>query len=78
MTHQCSFPLSHSQMLRMWAEPFSCRPPIWRFSLEDVTTGQRVGFADLDGLIRHLLELMETPATTAQEGRLIRQSQEMV
>lgn len=63
MTRQHNFPLSHSQLLRMWAEPSNCRSPVWRFSLEDVATGQRAGFADLDELIRHLLELMETPAT---------------
>lgn len=56
--------LSHSQMLRMWAEPSTRRPPVWRFSLEDVTTGQRTGFADLDELISHLLALMETPVPT--------------
>lgn len=62
MTPQSNFPLSHSQLLRMWAEPSTHRPPVWRFSLEDVATGQRAGFADLEELICHLLELMETPA----------------
>lgn len=62
MTPQSNFPLSHSQMLRMWAEPSTRRPPVWRFSLEDVATGERAGFADLDALISHLLELMETSA----------------
>ena len=63
MTLHSISPLSHSQMLRMWAEPATHRPPVWRFSLEDVATGERTGFADLDELIGHLLELMETPAT---------------
>ena len=70
--------LSHSQMLRMWAEPSTRRPPTWRFSLEDVATGQRAGFADLDGLICHLLALMETAPATEQESRLILESQELV
>jgi hypothetical protein len=43
----------------MWAEQPTHRSTIWRFSLEDVDSGQRFGFADLDGLICHLLELME-------------------
>ena len=38
------------------------RSPVWRFSLEDVATGNRCGFADLDALLVHLLALME-PAT---------------
>lgn len=63
MKRQSNFPLSHSQMLRMWAESATHRPPVWRFSLEDVATGERTGFADLDELISHLLALMETPAT---------------
>lgn len=53
------FPPYRSQLLRMWAEQPARRPPVWRFSLEDVETGQRCGFADLDALICHLLELME-------------------
>jgi len=61
MTRQSNFPLSRSQMLRMWAEPSTHRPPVWRFSLEDVATGQRHGFADLEALICHLLALMERP-----------------
>lgn len=48
-----------AQLLRMWIEQPTQRPPVWRFSLEDVKTGQRHGFADLDALICHLLELME-------------------
>ena len=65
MTRQSKILLSHSQLLRMWAEPSIHRPPVWRFSLEDVTTGERTGFADLDELISHLLELMETPAVNS-------------
>lgn len=62
MTQLSNCTLAHSHLLRMWAEPSTCRPPTWRFSLEDVATGQRTGFANLDELISHLLELMDPPA----------------
>lgn len=48
-------------LLRMWIEPSSYRTPNWRFSLENVETGERSGFGDLDHLIYHLLTLMEEP-----------------
>jgi hypothetical protein len=43
----------------MWTDAPAHRLPIWRFSLEDISTGVRSGFADLDGLIEHLMDLME-------------------
>ncbi len=48
----------HSYLLRFWQET---GPPIhsaneWRFSLEDVQTGERKGFADLELLIVFLNE----------------------
>jgi thiosulfate/3-mercaptopyruvate sulfurtransferase len=43
----------------MWIDTPARHPPYWRFSLEDVGTGVRTGFADLDALIGHLLELMD-------------------
>jgi hypothetical protein len=52
----------------MWIEPSSRYPCHWRFSLEDVGSGQRFGFADLDALIMHLLALMEEqPASPHSE-----------
>lgn len=63
------FPPYQSQLLRMWAEQPARRPPVWRFSLEDVGTGQRSGFADLDALICHLLELMEEQPDQRQAER---------
>lgn len=59
MAHTNEFPRYQSQLLRMWAEQPPRRLPVWRFSLEDVGTGQRCGFADLEALITHLLALME-------------------
>jgi hypothetical protein len=57
-------PSYRAQLLRMWVEQPGHHPPTWRFSLEDVSTGKRQGFADLDALICHLLELMdERPET---------------
>jgi hypothetical protein len=50
----------HAKLLRYWQEPDS-EPesaqggaPVWRFSLEDVHTGERHGFADLDALCVYL------------------------
>jgi hypothetical protein len=43
----------------MWIDSDAHHPPVWRFSLEEVGTGVRSGFADLDALIEHLLDLME-------------------
>lgn len=54
-------PPYRSILLRMWIEPSSYRPSVWRFSVEDVETSKRCGFADLDHLISHLLVLMEEP-----------------
>lgn len=59
MTLQTNRPLYRAQLLRMWLEQPAHRSPRWRFSLEDVETGARIGFADLDALICHLLDLME-------------------
>ncbi len=49
----------HAQVLRMWSESPAHELPAWRFSLEEIGTGVRNGFADLDTLIEHLLDLME-------------------
>ena len=63
MPMSTQFPPYRSQLLRMWAEPAGRRASVWRFSLEDVGTGQRAGFADLEALITHLLAMMdELPA----------------
>ncbi|MBI5303427.1 MAG: hypothetical protein HY868_14940 [Chloroflexi bacterium] len=45
-----------SFLLRLWAEG---EPPVWRFSLEDPHTGERIGMANLDALIAFLKEAME-------------------
>ena len=59
MLHQTRQPLYRVQILRMWIDAPAHHPPLWRFSLEEVGTGIRNGFADLDALIYHLLNLME-------------------
>jgi hypothetical protein len=53
----------------MWVEPSPRCLPHWRFSLEDVATGQRCGFADLDALICHLLEQMDASPDQASAER---------
>jgi hypothetical protein len=59
MPNQTKLPLYQAQILQMWLDTPAHHPPVWRFSLEEVGTGIRSGFADLDALILHLLELME-------------------
>jgi hypothetical protein len=59
MTSRTKLPLYRAQILRMWTDAPAHRLPVWRFSLEDTNTGVRSGFADLDALIEHLLDLME-------------------
>jgi hypothetical protein len=43
----------------MWTDALARRLPVWRFRLEDTSTGVRSGFADLDALIEHVMDLME-------------------
>ena len=43
----------------MWTDAPVHRLPAWRFSLEDISTRERSGFADLDALIDYLQDLME-------------------
>ena len=59
MPNQTKLPLYRSQILRMWTDAPAHHLPAWRFSLEDIRTGERSGFADLDALIDHLQDLME-------------------
>jgi hypothetical protein len=58
MSLRVKLPRYRAQILRMWVESTHQSQPCWRFSLEDVETGERNGFADLDTLICHLLDLM--------------------
>lgn len=60
------FPPYRSQLLRMWVEHTEHQSPVWRFSLENISTGERNGFADLDALICYLLELMEEQPPDSQ------------
>lgn len=42
-------------VLRLWREPSEAdNADVWRFSLENVRTGERRGFADLPGLLAFL------------------------
>jgi hypothetical protein len=66
MPQQTLLPRYRAQLLRMWSESPTQHLPIWRFSLEDISTGERCGFANLDALIDHLLEQMERPPEQGQ------------
>ena len=59
MPNQTKLPLYRAQILRMWLESPAHHPPAWRFSLEEIGTESRSGFADLDALVEHLHSLME-------------------
>jgi thiosulfate/3-mercaptopyruvate sulfurtransferase len=52
----------------MWLETSVQRPARWRFSLEDVETGTRIGFANLEALIYHLLSQMDDPVDRTSDG----------
>ena len=48
-------------LFHMWAEPRrSGKAPLWRFSLEEVETGVRHGFGNLDALVAFLQQRMAT------------------
>ncbi|MCE7985045.1 MAG: hypothetical protein DYG89_28050 [Caldilinea sp. CFX5] len=70
MSHRTNLPSYRSLLLRMWLENRDQRAAVWRFSLKDIESGELNGFADLDALICHLLELMEE--ASAQKGEQVR------
>lgn len=51
-------------VLRMWAEHEPQRE-VWRFSLMDTQTGERLGFADLERLIHFLIHHMKAANSQA-------------
>lgn len=55
-------------VLRMWEERgASAERAVWRFSLEDARTGERRGFASVEGLVTFLGAKME-PVGSAHSG----------
>jgi hypothetical protein len=58
-------------VLRSWQErtPSAGTPAVWRFSLEDPTTRQRRGFADLAALTNFLAAEMEGSSSRDFEER---------
>jgi len=53
-----------SYLLRLWQEQDE-QAAIWRFSLDDPRTGERVGFADVETLLRFLNERMSSTVVDA-------------
>jgi hypothetical protein len=45
-------PIYHSYLLRLWREGLTGEP--WRASLQSAATGERQGFASLDGLFEFI------------------------
>ncbi len=53
-----------SYLLRLWL-PDNAGRPIWRGSLEDPNTGNRLGFADLSSLFEYLQRQTEDPSSAS-------------
>lgn len=63
-----------SYLLRLWQESDEAvergEAPVWRASLTSPTTGERVGFASLEGLLEYLQQRMGTaPEAEGLRGR---------
>jgi hypothetical protein len=52
-------------ILRCWAESSQEERPVWRFSLEPVAGGKRLGFADL----KMLVSFLEDQTNREEEGK---------
>ena len=63
--------LNCSYILRLWRVDLS-KPAVWRASLENPETGQRIGFASLEQLFAYLMDLVErnpdVPQTSAGDN----------
>jgi hypothetical protein len=63
----------HAYLLRLWqvkpAPGGSSGEPVWRASLENPHTGERVGFAGLDDLVGYLRHQMDASASTGAQER---------
>ncbi len=62
-------PLRFIHLLTMWQERPARpgQPAVWRFSLEDVQTRERRGFADLDDLLAFLKSQMTDVEMTSDD-----------
>lgn len=62
-----------SYLLRLWQDSddeaaAGREAPVWRASLTSPTTGERVGFASLDGLVEYLQERMGAAPDSGANG----------
>ncbi len=59
--NQKHLPRSASFLLRCWQEPrtHTGTHRIWRYSLEDIRTGRRVGFTSLEAALGYIREQLE-------------------
>jgi hypothetical protein len=62
-----------SYLLRMWQESGDeaaegREAAVWRASLTSPTTGERVGFASIEGLVEYLQERMDTAPDSGAHG----------
>lgn len=56
----------HSFLIRFWQERAGdgLAPPVWRFSLEEPRTGERLAFASLDAVVEVLRQRMGDAPTS--------------
>ena len=63
-------PTYQAYLLRLWpTRPHGTEPAVWRASLENPHTGQRLGFASLEQLFAYLIE-QTGPNFSAREDLL--------
>jgi hypothetical protein len=51
-------------LLHLWQAEGDDGRPVWRAALEDARTGERRGFADLEGLFAFLKEQLDAASNT--------------
>jgi hypothetical protein len=59
----------YAYLLRLWPENANTEGAAgWRATLEDARSGERLGFASLEQLFTHLMQLAETRRKEPGEG----------
>lgn len=62
-------PRYHTFLLSLWEE-HSDGLPVWRFSLENPHTGERLGFKALDEMVAYLRVWVQRPASQTTPSAL--------
>ena len=64
-------------LLRMW-QVMNCGQPVWRASLEDPHTGERMGFGSLDEVVTYLRMLTGDGSPELDETKEVRPNRDPV